>query len=191
MKHLPARVSEDRARRIVEHGFWWNVFRFARYLPTFRPRLNLSRPLPYLELVWLPRFLIDVELEGPSGADAIMVSVDGIAGHFAIFMAQADVRDAPVDGPAFAPELNVDRVLAHARAGVLNWLLMYQRKRRMTPTGMRVSGLLHCPFWVYYYQRRRGLLDVQIVDAISGERPGSKLKYAIVRAFQRAASGSA
>ena len=185
MKHLPARVPEDRARKIAAQGLWWNLFRLAEsFIPSFKPALSVAKPLPHIELVWMPYYVIDVGLEGPHGADSIRISVDGYEGQFSVYPFESDARDGDVEGAAFVPALTPEEALRFATAGALNWLLLNQRKRRMTPGAMRVIELLRYPFWVYYYQRRRGLLDLRIVDAVTGERTGSKTKTAIVRAFQ-------
>ena len=46
------------------------------------------------------------------------------------------------------------------------------------------SDLLLYPFWVYYYERKPGALDILIEDAVTGAKGGAKTKAAILNAFK-------
>jgi len=133
----------------------------------------------------MPYYVIKIELDGPRGSDSLQTTVDAFEGAFAIYMPRDEPVDAPLEGAVFEPEMPEEDAIDISRKGVLNWLLLYQRKRRMTTRDARIVDLLRYPFWVYYYQRRRGLIDLRIIDAVSGDQPGAKTKHAIVRAFQR------
>jgi hypothetical protein len=43
---------------------------------------------------------------------------------------------------------------------------------------------------VYYYRRRGNRIDIRLVDAATGERPGSKTKAGVLTAFVRASRGA-
>lgn len=102
-------------------------------------------------------------------------------------MAEHQVRDGDrLEGVLPPPDPVHDRAEALAREGLLKWILRHHRSRKMSVSALLRVELLRYPFWVYYYQRRRGLLDIRIVDGATGEQPGPKMKYAVVRALQRA-----
>jgi hypothetical protein len=139
----------------------------------------------------MPYYVIRFEVGGPHGTGVMTVSVDAHAGTFAVFLAQADVVEGPVRGEAFGPALSEEEAIDAARKGLLRALLSQRSKgRRMKPGDVKHVDLLRYPYWVYYYERRRGLLDIRVVDARSGERPGTKTKYAILSAFERASSST-
>ncbi|MBM3290336.1 MAG: hypothetical protein FJY92_09310 [Candidatus Hydrogenedentes bacterium] len=188
MKHIPAAIAAETARRRVERSFAFRLDALASAVwPSFRRPLSPSRPLPFLELVWMPQYLMTFGMHGVRGPETACVTVDAYSGQFALFFAQAQVRDGDPDGERPTPELAQERAESIARANAHKWLLRYHRARKLTIGAVEAIDVLRYPFWVYYYQRRRGLLDVKIVDAVTGELPGSKTKYGIVRAFERLA----
>ncbi len=45
------------------------------------------------------------------------------------------------------------------------------------------SDVVGYPFWVYYFERRRGRLDIKLLDAVTGRSPGPKTKATLLQAF--------
>ncbi|NUM54960.1 MAG: hypothetical protein HUU46_15035 [Candidatus Hydrogenedentes bacterium] len=191
MKHLPATISAETARAKIESSIAFRIdILVGALLPSFRKPLAPARALPYLELVWMPQYLMTFAMHGIRGPETACVTVDAYSSQFALFFAENQVRSGVPDGELPEPDLSPARAEATARANAHKWLLRYHRVRRLTIGALVSIEVLRYPFWVYYYQRRRGLLDVRIADAVTGELPGSKTKYAIVRAFQRAAAST-
>ena len=52
-----------------------------------------------------------------------------------------------------------------------------QSKARIPPS------LLRCPFRVYYYERRRGVIDIKTLNAATGEKGGVRTKRAVLDAL--------
>ena len=191
MKHLPASISADAARAKIERGIAFRVDRsLGRIIPTFRSPIETGRPLPFLELAWMPQYLLTFALHGPRAPESVSATVDGYSSQFALFLAEKQVLDDPIDADLPEPELAPERAEYIAREGLLKWVMRHHRTGHVKVGALLSTEVLRYPFWVYYYQRRRGLLDVRVADAVTGELPGSKTKYAIVRAFERVAARS-
>ena len=189
MKHLPVTISADAARARVEKSKSFRIDRLiAALVPSLLPPIQSARQLPYLELVWMPQYLMTFAMHGRRGAETARVTVDGLTSQFTLFFADHQLREGAPEGEIPDPEIGPDRAETIARRAAQSWLLRYHRVRKLNIGAMQSIELLRYPFWVYYYQRRRGLLDLRIVDAVTGELPGSKLKYGIVRAFQQTAT---
>lgn len=135
----------------------------------------------------MPHYLMTFTMHGRRGVETADVTVDGLTGQFALFFAKHQISEGVLEGDIPVPAIGPERAEALARRGAHSWLLRYHRVRKLNIGALETIEVLRYPFWVYYYQRRRGLLDLRIVDAVTGELPGSKLKYGIVRAFQRTA----
>jgi hypothetical protein len=188
LKHLPATLSAEAARARVEKSKSFRIDRLiAAVVPSFLPPLQTARPLPYLELVWMPQYLMTFAMHGRRGAETASVTVDGLTSQFALFFADHQLREGAPEGELPEPEIGPDRAEAIARRAAQSWLLRYHRVRKLNIGAMQSIEVLRYPFWVYYYQRRPGLLDLRVVDAVTSELPGSKLKYGVVRAFQKTA----
>ena len=46
--------------------------------------------------------------------------------------------------------------------------------------------LLHWPIWVYYYERQPGRLDIRVLDAVTGSKPGPRVRVSLLDAFAAA-----
>ncbi len=189
MKHLPATIGANAARAKIEKSKSFRIDRLvAAFVPSFLPPIQTSRTLPFLELVWMPQYLMTFAMHGRRGAETAGVTVDGMTGQFTLFFAEHQVCEGAPEGESPEPAIGPDRAEAIARRAAQSWLLRYHRVRRLNIGALESIAVLRYPFWVYYYQRRRGLLDLRVMDAVTGELPGSKLKYGIVRAFQQTAA---
>ena len=189
MKHLPASISAENARAKIERGIYFRIDRLVgRAIPSFRAPLALARPLPFLEIAWMPQYMMTFALQGPRAPESVCATVDGYSAQFALFLAGNQVIDESLEGDLPEPEVTLDRAKYVAGEGLLKWVMRHHRTGKVKVGASLAVDILRYPFWVYYYQRRRGLLDVRILDAVTGDSPGSKTKYAIVRAFERTAA---
>jgi len=143
-----------------------------------------ARPLPYLETVWLPHYHVRIETVLKGACSDVDTLVGGHEGGFAV-MDLADVPDlVDVDELAFRPAIDEAKAIEIARTGLMTALMRSPGWRARPTVGpVRHIELLQYPFWVYYYQRRRSRLDIKVLDAVTGQMPGPKLKCAILTAF--------
>jgi hypothetical protein len=138
-------------------------------------------------LVWLPYYIIPVKVCSRRGEGEITVSVDGCSGSFAIFEMHNDIVEGDIDGETFPPKLDEQDAARIARKQLLA-TIMRQRSNREKPAPEEVLDvdLLYWPVWVYYYERRPGRLDIRVLDALTGSKPGPRLKTAVLAAFASA-----
>ena len=113
--------------------------------------------------------------------------MDGCSGSFAIFEMHADIVEGGIEGETFPPKLDEQDAARIARKQLLA-TIMRQRSNREKPAPEQVLGvdLIHWPIWVYYYERRPGRLDIRVLDAVTGSKPGPRLKTAVLAAFTSA-----
>lgn len=190
MRHVPALVDEAAVLRLFRGGPLRRTLRALR--AWLRPAATAARgrPLPFAEVVWMPFYLVTIGLRTPAGDTTVTVSVDAYGGSFALFAMQDALRDGSVPGEHFAPRLDEAAAVAAARRSLLQLIL-----RRRSREGKPVPGdnlaveLVWLPFWVYYFERKRGLLDIKVRDAATGGAVGARMKTAVLDAFDSGSRG--
>ncbi|MCF6284470.1 MAG: hypothetical protein L3K26_04710 [Candidatus Hydrogenedentes bacterium] len=145
-----------------------------------------GRDLPYIEQIWFPYHLYTFEMTSPKGPGLMTVSVEAWSKAFAIFQLGEQLSDTqPETGEVFAPKLSIEDCEPTARDDLLH-TVMRQRSRsggKPVPGDIIERETILYPFWVYYYQRKKGLLDLKIVDGISGRQIGHRTRGAVLEAF--------
>jgi len=142
---------------------------------------------PKLEMVWLPyhRVRIPLTKAGYQGAfellvgghDAVVVRITG--GGFEL--------EAALDRDQFAPTVTVEQAVEIAR-GQLTLARVREpgwSNQDFDVGRPEVEPLLY-PLWAYYYERRKGMLDVLLLDAVTGKLVGSRTKVAFLTAITAA-----
>lgn len=159
--------------------------------------------LPFLELVWLPSHLLTFP------AVVSERSVQALVGGFDRSCTIADVRTVRWEGtereemaPAqesgrevFTPSVDTDTAHELATRELTRVLARRPGFRGGAVPTAESSELVQYPYWVYYYGRRSPLggaqrIDVRLLDAVSGQPTGAKIKIALLAALssQRAAT---
>jgi len=188
MKFLEPRTSESAAIRFFERRRLRNLWGLlGRRSPATPGSSDTLHRVPYAELVWLPYYIIPIKLRSPRGESEITVSVEGYSGSVAVFQTQANTVEGKPQGETFRPRLDQIEATRLARKGLLV-TIMGRRSGREKPVPQEVVrvDLLHYPFWVYYYERRRGRLDIRVLDAVNGSKPGPGVRASILNAFASA-----
>ena len=183
MRHVTPSVDESRAIEILNRGWLarWRRLSSARFDDATSP----SRPA---ELIWMPCFLVRIPLKSSQGDTEVTCSVDGCSGAFALFQMDEAIADGAAQDEAFPPLHDEAEAEALARAALVKVILRRRGSAgKPTPGPTQSIELLQYPYWVYYYRRRRGLLDIQVLDAATGQRAGQKIKLGVLEAFRRAA----
>jgi hypothetical protein len=192
MKFIEPRIDHNAALRTFERRRLANLWGLLRRRHSTRSNAgSRERRLPFAEPAWLPYYIIPIKVSSSRGESQITVSVEAYSGAFAIFQMHADIVDGEVDGETFPPRLTEEEA---ARIGQKELLatIMRQRSRGQKPVpGAVISvDVLHYPFWVYYYERRPGFLDIKVLDAATGSKPGGKTRIALIEAFSAASRGT-
>jgi len=134
-------------------------------------------------LVWLPYYHLDFEPPDGTPLPGVESLIDALGGAFAqITLANQSVQDGGA-GPTFEPSLNLETAERLGREGWLRRRLLWRSPGAAALGALQRWELIRYPFWVYYYERRRGRLDVKLLDAVNGSRPGAAVKVAFLRAL--------
>lgn len=186
MAYAAPNFSREHARR------FFNRPRFANLWGLLKRRPRTER-LPYIELVWLPYYLIEVNVTSRSGPGVIPVSVESHSGAFALCDVFDGMREGkpPTDPPGecLAPALDEET----ARAVALKELretIMRRRSQEHKPLiqDIHAVSLFQYPYWLEYYERWRGKLDIRVFDAVSGTAGGAMTKTGILSALIQAST---
>ncbi|GMV99007.1 MAG: hypothetical protein AMXMBFR84_01460 [Candidatus Hydrogenedentota bacterium] len=182
MRAIRPKVPESVARRKLRG--WFDLIR--RHAG-FAPRLK-GRTIPRIELVWLPHYLIGFHAELHGKPSRINVGVNAYSGAFTVYHGDGDTTTLPAEAEQFTPKLSPDEAAVLARKGMQKYVILARGQRNKPTMGdMLDTELFYYPYWVYYYERRPGRIDVRVLDASTGEKPGHKAKLAIIDAFTHAA----
>lgn len=139
--------------------------------------------LPRLELIWMPAYRMTVAARVKGNDRTATVLVGGRDGTVRVVDGRT-LELQPHDGDVFPATVNASRATEAAQTGLTNVV-------RSTP-GMGVrpdvgdtSGIapVAYPYWVETYERRPGRLDIRVLDAVTGQPAGPRVKIAIVEAF--------
>ncbi len=157
--------------------------RFARIRRAFGMTLP---PALRTELIYLPYYLVTIPVYQGESKSTASAAIEAISGAFSLRAYKDELLSdtEPEPGDAFTPQIAEPDAIDIARDGILRNALRERGGRRTFRWAKSESvELLQHPFWVYYYARRRGLLDIQLLDAVTGDRPGSKTKGGVLDAF--------
>jgi len=142
-------------------------------------------PPSKLELVWLPAYLVTIPLESRGKLNDVICSVDGLNQSFAIFQMESLIAEGGVAGESFPPKLDAADAERLARIALITTILRRRgRAGKPVPGPTRSVEPLLWPYWVYYHPRRGGRMDIQLLDAATGDRPGHKIKLGLLEAFR-------
>ena len=186
MPFIEPRIDEAWAISFFERrrpGNLWGLIR-PRHGSTGRVGAGGPRRLPCVELIWLPHHLINMRVTSRRGPGEISVVVEGHSGAFAVFERHENLVDGLPAENAFPPKLDTEEALGIARRQLLR-SIMRRRGQRYKPVieGAVHAGVFHYPFWIYYYERRRGRIDIRILDALTGEKGGARTKAGVLSAL--------
>jgi len=142
-----------------------------------------------MECVWLPYFRLTVTLATRDSVGTLHTVVDAHAGCLAfVHTENAAVPGRPPEMAHFPPQMALEAAMKVARREITAKALGQRgQSRRPHVREIRAEGILYWPYWVYYFERRAGRLDLRFLDGLTGERPGHKLKSGLLAAFLAAA----
>lgn len=148
-----------------------------------RPRFLLFRRRPaQVELLWMPFFLVTLELGEGDERAALHVLVDGRSGH--AVRLEGEVAWQPTVPLLAVPLLGETEALQRARTLLRRGLLLRRGRSPvpLAPAGQRAE-LVAYPFWMQVFERRAGRFDVRLLDAVGGRRAGADTRRAVLSAL--------
>jgi hypothetical protein len=191
MKYIEPRASDMAALRFFERRRLGNLWGLLRRRSRSVQDVTRRGCLPFLELAWLPYFMVPIRVVSKGGPGEITVSVEAYSGAFAVFEMHDNLVEGRFDGDVFPPKLEESEAVQLARTGLLK-AIMRRRGQRHKPVIDEVLDVrvFYYPYWVYYFERRRNRIDFKIMDALTGEKGGARTKTGLLGAFVEAGGES-
>jgi hypothetical protein len=177
MAYVPAQFSIEEAYHHFNRRRWW------QWRAVQVPTVSQDRKIPFAELIWLAHYYMEFRLEARGTTIDMGVTLDGWNGSFSLVELTAKTEDEP-EGERLAPRIDQTTAIAMARQELLHTVIRARsRGTRPTPKELLHIELLYLPYWAWYYTPRPGRLDIRLLDAVTGETPGQRIKRAILDAL--------
>lgn len=143
--------------------------------------------MPLLEVVWLPYYRIAFTADDGGRTRTVETLIGGHEPSFALMDAEGFEWLADTDRESFRPVVSAEEAVTIARDRLTGVIMRQSRWGRQPTLGdAQQCTAVHYPFWAYYFARRGGILDVKLLDAVTGEPTGPKLKAALLAALEGA-----
>lgn len=146
---------------------------------------RLRGTVPFLEILWLPYYRVQLAAQSGDRSLTIEALVDG---HEATFTPWdfAEVHWVEsLDRESFAASIDAATALSVARQGFLDAALRRAEwTRDVRLLSAEGSELIHYPYWVYYFERRTNKLDFRMLDGVTGRPGGAKMKLSLLKALR-------
>lgn len=188
MKGLRATIDEATARRKLEkrRASWigqWFTLHFAKLISH-----SAKSQAVRLELVWLPHYLVSIDVRRGTEQRVATALVGGHEPTVSLVEPASLAWAEELPHETFPARIEPAQALEAAREALLRLLLARPGWGRQLAleAGGRVEPIQY-PFWAYYFRRRGGMLDVRLLDAVSGSPAGPKAKVALLSALADAA----
>lgn len=144
----------------------------------------LAAPLPKLELVWIPHYLIDFRVQSSNAHETITAIVDGYIGAFALFRLHEGISEEDFPHKPIPPRMSGDDAVVLARKSLLTASMAQRgRRRKLLVQEHLATELVQYPYWIYYFLRR-AVIDIAVMDAVIGDFQGPKIKAACLAALE-------
>ncbi len=187
-------VDRDAARERLQRRRFDRLRRWARALVGALPRPNrsagdaeLRQRLPHLELVWLPRYRITIEAATRTETRRANVLIDARDGQATLIDLTDVSLAAHPEAETYAPRLDEHEAVQIARSTLVTAILRSPGWSSKPKIGQTLDvELLQYPLWAYTFERRRGRLDLKVLDAVTGSPGGPKTKATLLAAFVEA-----
>ena len=169
------KISEEDARQIFSRS---QSFFFIK---------SLKKPYPpkKTELLYLPFYLFDILLQEDDVEKKVTVSVDGLLGNTLFFLKNDLDYVSDMDGPR-CPFLLTQPEAEKIALDKYKWLLLehgLKKKVKFSVEEITEVRTIHYPFWVGYFKKKKAY-DFKVLDGVSGEIQGVKMRRVFLRAFR-------
>lgn len=186
MRAIKSSIAETAARAKLRPGYLATLWRQAVQVAS---KYAADAALPYLEILRMPCYLVSVELHyGGERAECVFL-VDANSGTVnQIDNGSCDFEDREVDGILSSALSESD-----AEEEVRKCLGKRALVGRASNGALRVGDTLRIekiqyPYWVYYYERRAGKIDIRVLDATTGALTAHAIKSSILTVFSAGAT---
>lgn len=164
---LDSEGAAGRFQRLLRRGLWRRAKRLRR-----------------VELVYLPFHLFLCPVWNPDGEGVVSIAADAVTGEMIASIddrLELTARRAElVCAPRVSPSSVREKVLDHAR-----WSCLEKRMFGLSSAqvlGCQYRETIAYPFWIGYVESGK-LLDIHVLDGVSGQETGAKLKRVVLTAM--------
>lgn len=181
---MPLRVPQDAAVRVLRRHHRGLMRRLIQGQVAYpADDAHITRKPPFLEVIWMPWYVVSIQVESPRGPGERITSFDGWAGLFALFDRMDNIVEGEPPGEVFPPKIKAADAAERARKECLKFIMRQRGQRKPVITGHGDPFLVYFPYWVYYCRPRRGRFAIRLVDGTIGEIPGARMRLAVLEAF--------
>ncbi|MDH7500923.1 MAG: hypothetical protein QHH30_11145 [candidate division NC10 bacterium] len=169
-------LSRDHIELILAR---WEKKRRGLLGPLLFPDSSRRRLLS-VEKVYVPHYLFTFRQSTRSGVEVHYVLIDAVCGFGAFTNTEPEVLREEVEEPVFAPVVLQQKAQERAKDWVTRWNLRKHAFHLKPPELLSCRCMsFHFPFWVAYYQRPSGRVDMEVVDGVRGYLEGGRTKHLI------------
>jgi hypothetical protein len=177
--YVKAEISKEEAREILSQR--------SPFLPIRIKR----KPIPpkSVELMHLPFYLIEIQLNGESGKQKATISLDGLLGS-SIFFAKSDLNYTEKIENSICPFVLPQPDAQEKALREYRWVLLehgLRTKKGSTVEKVTEVKAIFYPFWIGYFQRKKAY-DFKAVDGVTGELQGVKMRKIFIKALREVTS---
>ncbi len=151
----------------------------ARIRLAKNPRpLTRKRQIIKAELLYLPCYIFTIGIEILNkGESSEQVCVDAIQGQFAYFKGAKFIEFQPDSSRSYDFEISQNEAETIALEEYKRHLLKHSLKKKVHSTvkSIQFDKKIYYPYWLGYF-RRKGALDFDVIDGLSAERQGAKMR---------------
>ena len=140
--------------------------------------LSRRRNIIKVELLYLPSYLFTITIVSSNrGTSSEQVCIDGIQGQFAFFKDADFVKEPPDKSRIYNFVISQNDAEKIALEDYKRQLLKHSLKKKVTVMvkSIQFESKIHYPYWIGYFHRK-GALDFEVIDGLSAERQGVKMK---------------
>lgn len=183
---VAADIGEEAARQQLQYRWRW-----LEVLPVRDAGPSRIRPsLIHLEKVWMPYALVVGEASRGTSRVTLRCWVDRVQGESWLLATQPQSAADSTAGESGAGQslpgcLQIEECRAIGER-FLRRCLTARRSAKVWHLSVCDCRPWYYPFWIGYFDRRHGKLDVGLLDAVTGKRMGARVKRAFLTALRAA-----
>ena len=151
-----------------------------------RPRpLSRRRKIIKTDLLYLCCYLFAVKIKSKNEKIATgNICVDGLYGTFAFFQETSTIDKPNMEFKQVDFELTEQEAKENGLKEYKRYILRQSLRRRESTTvvGISEGRKIYYPFWIGYF-RRQGRIDFEVIDGLSGQKQGVKMRPVFIRAL--------
>ena len=136
-----------------------------------------KRKIEKTELIYLPYYLFKLTVKFPKEEKENFAVGDGIEGNFAYWDGENVEFSEKEKGSVFSFIISSNKAQEKIKDEYSNGLLFYNLKKKKNVQLKEIKEIdkFYYPYWVIYYRKKMSY-NFSIIDAISGEAQGIRIK---------------